>query len=411
MPRTLKKLTPLQVRNIKSPGRHNDGGGLYLYVNKSGQRYWIFRYRDRATGKHRDMGLGPELDVPVGEAREKARKHRNELRDGIDPIDRKKKERAELILAKAKQITFKECADQYIESHRPAWRNAKHASQWANTLNTYCSNLMPLPVSSIDTALVLQCLEPIWTVKTETATRVRQRIESVLDWATARKYRLGENPARWRGHLDKLLPMPSKVKRVKHRPALDYRHAGEFMKKLRNVDSTAASAIELQMLTATRPGETVGAQWTEFDLKAKIWTIPAERMKAHKEHEVPLSKQAVAILKGLPRCSDYVFPGRSSDRHLTTAAGMKLLKEIKPGITAHGFRSTFRDWAADSTNYPREVCEAALAHQLKDKSEAAYFRSDMITKRSCLMNDWAKYCDRPSVSDSKVIPIKSKDLG
>jgi len=406
MARTRNKLTSLKIRHLTKPGRYNDGAGLYLYVMKSGQRYWVFRYRDRATGKHRDMGLGPVDDVSVVEAREKARKHRNELRDGVDPLDHKKRERAELILAKANQITFKDCAGRYIEAHRAGWRNAKHASQWTNTLNTYCSNLMPLPVSGIDTALVLQSLEPIWTEKTETATRVRQRIESVLDWATARKYRLGENPAQWRGHLDKLLPMPSKVKRIKHRPALDYRRSGGFMQKLRKVDSTAAKAIELQMLTATRPGETVGARWIEFDLKSEIWTIPAERMKAHKEHVVPLSKQAVALIKKLPRCSDFIFPGRSMDKHLTTAAGMKLLKRIEPGITAHGFRSTFRDWAADSTNYPREVCEAALAHQLKDKAEAAYFRSDMIAKRARLMGDWAAYCDVEVKQSSAVTPIR-----
>jgi integrase len=265
---------------------------------------------------------------------------------------------------------------------------------------------MKLPDADIDTGLVLQCIEPIWTTKTETATRVRQRIEAILDWATARKYRKGENPARWRGHLDKLLPKPTKLKNVVHRAALDYQQAGTFMTKLREGDSMAAKALELQILTATRPGEVVGAMWSEFDLRGKIWTIPAERMKANKEHTIPLSPQAVELLKSIPRVTKFVFPGVKLDKCMTTAAAMNLLKRIEPGITAHGFRSTFRDWAADQTGYAREVIEHAMAHQLKDKAEAAYFRSDMIEKRARLMADWAKYCDLIPVETNNVTPIR-----
>lgn len=408
MAHTLNKLTVTQIKYFKDPGRYNDGGGLYLYINKSDQRFWVFRYRDRTTGKHRDMGLGPEYDVTLSEARDKARKHRNTLRDGVDPIDQKKKERADLILSRARQVTFKDCADRYIKAHRASWRNKKHAAQWESTLATYCKNLMPLPVSSIDTALVLQCLEPIWPEKTETATRVRQRIESVLDWATARKYRIGSNPARWRGHLDKLLSKPSKLKNVQHRPALQYHQAGAFMSRLRNVGSMAAYALELQILTATRPGETVNARWSEFDIDRKVWTIPAERMKANKEHTIPISPQALTLLKRLPNSCDFVFPNVSLEKSMTTAAAMKLLKRIEPGITAHGFRSTFRDWAADCTSYPREVIEQAMSHQLKDKAEAAYFRSDMIAKRKRLMADWARFCDIEVKQSAGVTPIRAR---
>jgi integrase len=308
----------------------------------------------------------------------------------------------------AKRLTFKQCADKYIDAHKAGWKNPKHAAQWPATLNTYAKLIMPVPVKDINTALVLQCIEPIWSTKTETATRVRQRIEAVLDWATARKYRSGDNPARWKGHLDKLLPKPTKLKKVIHRPALDYHQAGTFMAKLRDVDSMAAKALELQILTATRPGETVGAQWNEFNLKAKVWTIPAARMKAEKEHEIPLSTQAVKLIKELPHVSDFLFPGVSLNKAMTTAAAMKLLKRIEPGITAHGFRSTFRDWCADQTAYPREVIEHALAHQLKDKAEASYQRSTVFPTRIKLMTAWSNYCDQVSGESASVTPIRKE---
>jgi len=410
------KLSPLGIKSLTEPGRYNDGRGLYLHVRKSGPREigeeptiyraWVFRYRDRVTGKLRDKGLGPLSDVSLKEAREAARKCRNALRDRKDPIDTDRQQRIEEKLEFSERVTFKDCYKRYIKAHRASWSNAKHAAQWTSTLKTYAAPLHEVPVADIDTDLILSCLEPIWSEKTETATRVRQRIESVLDWATARKYRSGENPARWKGHLDKLLPKPSKLKNVKHHPALSYRQIGSFMTNLREVNTNAARALELQILTATRPGEVVGAKWDEFDLENSRWIIPAERMKANKEHEIPLSIQTVTVLKKIPQLTDFVFPGVSNDKHMTTAAGMKLLKELQPGITAHGFRSTFRDWAGESTPHPREVIEHALAHQLKDKVEAAYARGTLLKKRQCLMTDWADFCDRESTSEATVTPIR-----
>lgn len=405
-----EKLTPIGVVKQTKPGRFADGGGLYLYVKPDGRKTWVFRWRDRETQKLREKGLGTygSRDVTLSEARDLAAVCRRQVRDGDDPIAVARQKKKEAILARQNTITFKECTKQYIDAHKAAWKNQKHTSQWSNTLNTYAASLMPLPVAEISDELILGCLEPIWRSKTETATRVRQRIERVLDWATTRKYRSGENPARWRGHLSTLLPMPSKLRKVEHRPALEYSQIGAFMSRLHKVDSMAAHALELQILTATRPGETVGASWTEFDLNKGVWTIPPERMKADKEHTIPLSPPALALLKRLPRVSGFVFPGVSQDKHLTTAAGMKLLKRIEPGITAHGFRSTFRDWTADETNFPREVCEAALAHQIKDKAEAAYKRKTQFAKRSKLMSAWAKYCYTPVIGGKNVTSIGNR---
>jgi integrase len=285
------------------------------------------------------------------------------------------------------------CATRYIDTHKAGWSSEKHAAQWSSTLNKYAAPVMTFPVADIDTSLVFFCLEPIWTSKTETATRVRQRIEAVLDWATDHKFRSGENPARWRGHLDKLLPKPTRLKKVQQRPALDYQRAGGFMSRLRAVDSLAARSLELQILTATRPGEVVCARWSEFGLMGKVWTIPAQRMKANREHTIPLSPQAVTLLRQLPRTNEFVFPGVSGKKGMSTAAAMKLIKQIEPGITAQGFRSTFRDWATDQNDYPREVIEHAMAHRLNDKAESTDFRSDLIARRVRLMRDWADFCD------------------
>jgi len=403
----VKPLNPGQVAKVTKPGRYADGGGLYLWVKPDGRKTWTFRWRDRVTGKLREAGLGSLTNqrVTLAMARDRADKYRDQVWNGLDPIEEKRKQIDEARTAMAMRLTFKQCADKYIDAHKAGWKNPKHAAQWPATLNKYAAVLMPKVVDEIDTTLVLQCLEPIWTTKTETATRVRQRIEAVLDWATARKFRKGENPARWRGHLDKLLPKPTKLKNIVHRAALDYRQAGVFMVKLREGSSMAAKALEFQILTATRPGETVGAQWSEFDLKAKVWTIPASRMKADKAHTIPLSQQAMALLKDQPKVSDFIFPGVTLDKGMTTAAAMNLLKRIEPGITAHGFRSTFRDWAADQTSYAREVIEHALAHQLKDQAEAAYFRSDLLEKRAKLMKAWAKFCDTIPADADNVTPI------
>jgi integrase len=404
MARERNKLTALQVRRLKEPGRHGDGGGLYLYISPAGARSWIFRYRSRVTGKLRDMGMGPALDVTLERARERAAAARVLLTEGIDPLEHAREKRQSAKLAQAVRMTFGQCATQYIATHRAGWRNAKHADQWVATLDTYAAPITDLPVDSIDTTLVLKCLEPHWGTKTETMTRVRQRIEAVLDWATARKLRSGENPARWKGHLDKLLPRRSKVQKVRHREALPYADLPAFMAQLRDQRGLAALALELQILTATRPGEAAGAQWSEMDLERAVWSIPPERMKAAKEHRVPLSDAAAALLAALPRIDGNVFPGVKG-RPLTTAAAMQLLKGLRPGITAHGFRSTFRDWAAECTSHPREVIEHALSHQLKDKAEAAYQRGDLFDKRSRLMADWAVFCG-PLASAGNVTPIK-----
>lgn len=411
-----EKLSAGFCNKVKKAGRYNDGRGLYLLVKPDGRKTWVFRFRDRITGKQHDMGLGPygPHDVSLAEARSIAGRCRALVRGDptaeppkppINPIEQRRQQLQKAKLAHARRLTFADCANQYIEAHRAGWKNPKHAEQWPSTLNTYAAPLMPLPVTEIDTVLVLKCLEPIWNDKTETATRVRQRIEAVLDWATARKFRSGENPARWRGHLDKLLPKPSKVRKVKHRAALPYSEIGEFMEQLRSTDTLAAKALELQILTATRPGEVVGATWDEFDLQAKTWTIPAERMKAEKEHCIPLSARAIELLKALPQAAEYVFPGASLKKGLSTAAGLKLLKELRPGMTQHGFRSTFRVWAAEQTGFPREVIEHALAHQLKDKTEAAYQRSNLMPKRTRLMQAWADYLDQ---TGGDVVPINRR---
>jgi integrase len=401
-------------------GLHSDGGGLYLEIKPDGRKYWHYRWRDRnskyTTGKSagisrlRQKGLGPagKNDITLKEARKLAGECRRLVRAGKDPVTEAAREATQAAINAANSLTFRAAAEQHIEAHKDGWRNDKHTAQWTSTLNTYAIRLMPLDVAVIDTKMVLKCIQPIWKSKTETATRVRQRIEAVLDWATAREYRTGENPARWKGHIENLLPKPRKVTKVVHRPALPYQEAGAFMAKLRSIDALSARTLEFQILTATRPGEACGATWQEIDFRKKLWTIPAERMKADKEHEIPLSTPAVKLLKSLPRVNDFVFPGHSMKKAITTAAGMKLLKELQPGITQHGFRSTFRDWAGDTTAYPREVIEHALAHQLKNKAEAAYHRQTMMPKRVKLMESWANYCDQIQVDTGNVIGFAKK---
>ncbi len=400
-----EKLAAAFCAKTHKSGYHADGGGLYLNVKPNGRKYWCFRWRDRQShyttekskgvGKLRERGLGPfgDYDISLPEARRLAGECRQLLRQGKDPIAEAHGNSRGTTSERAGALTFGMCATRYIDTHKAGWRNEKHAAQWSSTLNKYAAPVMAFPVADIDTSLVLFCLEPIWTSKTETATRVRQRIEAVLDWAAARKFRSGENPARWRGHLDKLLPKPTRLKKVRQHPALDYQQAGTLMSRLRAVDSLAARSLELQILTATRPGEVVGARWSEFGLTGKVWTIPAEHMKADQDHTIPLAAQAVKLLKTLPQNNEFVFPGVSLKKGMSTAAVMKLIKQIEPGITAQGFRSTFRDWATDQTSFSREVIDYAMAQQLKDKVEAAHLRSDLIARRAQLMRDWANYCD------------------
>jgi integrase len=395
MPRATNRLSALAVTRAKKPGMYADGGGLYLQVTSAGARSWIFRYA--RNGRSREMGLGALSKVPLATARLKAEEAREDLGRGQDPIQARQARKAEEAAEAARQVTFEDAADSYINSHRAGWRNAKHGDQWKNTLRTYAYPAIgSVPVRDIETGMVLKVLEPIWTIKTETANRVRGRIEAVLDWARARGHRQGENPARWRGHLDDLLPRPGKVRRVQHHPALPYSEIGAFMAELRKQEGVAALALEFLILTASRTGEAIGARWSEIDLQQRLWTIPAERIKAGREHRVPLSSPTIIVLREvakLRRTDGYVFPGDKQGKHLSNGALLMLLERMNRGdLTVHGFRSTFRDWAAEQTNFPREVAEMALAHVVEDKTEAAYRRGDLFVKRQKLMDTWAAYC-------------------
>jgi integrase len=396
--RRLKRLSAVEVSKRTETGLYADGGGLYLQVSGDEARSWIFRFM--LNGRARSMGLGPTHTISLGEAREKARECRKLLLDGIDPIEARNGKQAAARLQGAKSITFDACAKAYVTAHRAGWKNEKHAGQWESTLATYAGPAFgALPVAAVDTALVMKVLEPIWTEIPETASRVRGRIEAVLDWATVRGYRAGDNPARWRGHLNKLLPQRSKIRPVQHYPALPYAEMADFMAVLRSQEGVAAKALEFTILTAARTGEVIGARWDEFDFSNKVWIVPSSRMKGAKEHRVPLSGEALAVVQALPREGELVFP-------LSNMAMLELLKRMgRDDLTVHGFRSAFRDWAAERTSYPREVAEAALAHKLADKVEAAYRRGDLFEKRRRLMAEWAKYCYTRK-SGAKVVDLK-----
>ena len=409
MPRAINRLSQVTVSRTTKPGLYADGGGLYLQITSAGVKSWLFRYM--RANKARGMGLGPVHTISLSEARTRALDCRRLLLDGVDPIDARNAERANKGLGLEGGMTFQHCAEKYIEAHRAGWKNAKHAEQWASTLKTYAYPVFDSqPVSAIDTTLVMNVLEPIWTTKTETASRVRGRIESVLDWAAVRGYRSGENPARLKSHLDTLLPKRSRVQKVKHHPALPYAALPAFMTKLRAEEGTAARALELLILTATRTNEVIGATWPEFDLNERTWTIPAERMKMRKQHRVPLSARVIALIQAqqeVKQC-DYVFAGARPKRPLSNMAMLQLLERMKrDDITVHGFRSTFRDWAGETTHYPREVCEAALAHGIKDKAEAAYARGDLFAKRAALMQDWDAYCDGKQAIETPPAPTEA----
>lgn len=396
MAKGIARLRAVDIKNAKGPSKLCDGGGLWLFVTESGSKNWVFRYR--LHGRDREMGLGPAHDVGLAEARDRAKECRNLKRTGIDPIRHRDEQQLQARLEAARNVSFNDCVDAYIKAHGQGWKNEKHAAQWRNTLDTYAGPIFgKLPVQEVDTGLVLKALEAIWYEKAETASRVRQRIEAVLDWAAVRGYRQGDNPARWKGHLDKLLPKPTRVKKVQHHPALPYSELGEFMAELRGMEGTPARTLEFTILTAARTNEVLMAQWDEIDLEGKVWTVPAERMKSKRDHRVPLSEPAVRLLKALEKTktSDYVFPGRLHQRPQSNMTMLKLLQQHmgRTGITVHGFRSTFRDWCAEQTNFPRELAEAALAHVLSDKTEAAYQRGDLFEKRRRLMRAWAKFCD------------------
>src|SRR6516164_9355566 len=383
MGRHVEKLSALAVSRAKTRGYLGDGGGLYLQVSANGAKSWVFRFKDH--GRLREMGLGSIHAIALAEARKRAAACRQMRLDGTDPIAVKKAGKLKAKPEAARAMTFQQCAEAYIDAHKAGWQNAKHAAQWSSTLKTYAYPVFgALPVQAIDVALIAKVLEPIWKTKTETASRLRGRIERVLDWATVRGYRQGDNPARWRGHLDQLLPARSRVQKVQHHPA-----------DLGKQESTSALALEFLILTATRTAEVIGATWSEVDLDVAVWTIPAGRMKAKKEHRVPLSKPALAILKRLykHRAGEFVFMGARPGKPLSNMALLMLLERLgRSDLTVHGFRSTFRDWCAESTNFPREVAEHALAHSLPDKVEAAYRRGDLFEKRRHLMAAWARYC-------------------
>jgi integrase len=408
VPRQFEILSAVKVARTHKPGYLSDGGGLYLQISPSGSKSWVFRFKD--AGRLREMGLGPLHAISLAEARKRAASCRQLRVDGIDPIEERKTGKLKAKLASTRTMTFRKCAEAYIEAHKAGWKNAKHAAQWPATLGTYAYPVFgDLPISDIDVTLVSKVLEPIWKTKTETASRLRGRIERVLDWATVRGYRQGDNPARWRGHLDKLLVARSRVQKVRHHPALAYPEVGQFVAALREQESTSALALEFLILTATRTAEVIGATWTEIDFDLAVWTIPAERMKARKEHRVPLSRPALAILKRLykDRHGEFVFMGTKPGRPLSNMALLALLEHMgRTDITVHGFRSTFRDWAAERTSFPREVAEHALAHSLLDKVEAAYQRGDLFEKRRRLMVEWGKFCDRPSTV-GKVLSLRS----
>jgi integrase len=436
---TINRLSDRRVRTAK-PGMHPDGGGLYLRVTegkddggRAFNRYWLFRYALRSTGKDRQLGLGPLDTVTLAAARAVARECREQLRAGLDPVEQRRAQRAANALADAKAMTFDQCRDAYIAAHRAGWRNDKHSKQWTATLTTYVTPVFGhLPVGAIDTGIVLKVLEPIWATKSETASRVRGRIEAVLDWAKVRGYRTGENPARWRGHLDKLLPAKSKVRKVEHHPALPYGQIGVFVSVLREREGMAAKALQFTILTVARSDETISMRGDEIDMAAKLWTVPPERMKGNREHRVPLSEPALAIIREMIPAGPesigrkYVFRGAKPGRPLSNMAMLELIRRMnaerevvglpkwmdpKQGgreVVPHGFRSSFRDWAAERTNFAREVAEAALAHIDGDETERAYQRGDLFEKRRRLMTAWADYCLKPQASDT-VMPLRKPE--
>jgi integrase len=426
MTKQKRPFTAKHVENLKALGSHVDPGceGLYLQITQGSHginKSWIFRYTSPAVTQtknpgrpaRRELGLGSTRDRSLSEARIKVGNLRKLILEGVDPKDAKDNAKKDRFLAASKQITFSDAAQKCIDAKKTEWKNQKHKTQWVNTINTFVNPIIGnLPINSITTNLVIKVFEqPIkdknnktlgtfWNVRTETATRTRQRIESIIDWAKAREYFTGENPARYEGHLSSLLPNPSKIAKVKHHPALPYKNISTFMTELRSKKTVAALALEFLILTATRTSEVINATWLEFDLKEKIWTIPSERMKAGKEHRVPLCKRASEILKSLKQLNtpmnQHVFLSRVTKKGPAPMSNMALLTLMKKmpkysSFVPHGFRSTFRDWAAETTNYQNETVELALAHTIQNKTEASYRREDQLEKRRLLMNDWGQY--------------------
>ena len=417
--RQTKRLSALEVARAKASGMYPDGDGLYLRIADDGGRAWQFRYV--LKGRQRYMGLGPVSRVTLAEARQRRDEARQLVSKGIDPIEHARAAASAQALAKAALVTFKESAESLIKAKEVGWRNEKHAAQWRTTLEVYAYPIIgELPVQDVAVGHIMKILEPIWETKTETATRVRGRIEAVLDAAAARGHRTGDNPARWRGHLQSLLPARNKVAAVQHHPALPYGEAGAFMAELRAEEGSSALALELLILTATRTTEAIGARLSEIHLDSKTWIIPPARIKAEREHRIPLSAPAVSVIRRAMKAreqylkstklteeqaGDFLFPGKPGT-HLSNNALLALLERMgRDDLTAHGFRSTFRDWAAEQTNFPREVAEMALAHVIEDKTEAAYRRGDLFEKRRKMMDAWAGYCAKPLAKSGNVVTL------
>lgn len=392
MPKVAKQLSDRAVAAIKTEGRHAVGGvaGLHLRIS-AGYRGWILRVQ--VGDQRKDMGLGAYPAVSLQEAREKARLIHDDLRNGLAPVSPKVQQRSLIASKAATEKSFRWCAEEYLKTKSSEWKNAKHRQQWENTLDAYAMpHLGQVSVSVIDLPHILACLEPIWSTKNETASRLRGRIESVLDWATVRKYRSGENPARWKGHLDKVLAAPGKIQKVEHHRAIQVDDMPSFMQDLRTRAGIAARALEFLIYTAARSGEVRGAQWSEIDLNKAVWTIPAQRMKAGVEHRVPLAQAALNLLADMPRIDggSLIFPG-TKGQPLSDMTMTAVMRRMKASAVPHGFRSTFRDWAGEKSNFPRELAEHALAHTLESKVEAAYRRGDALEKRRQMMQEWAHF--------------------
>jgi integrase len=417
MARSIHRLNALSVSRATERGYYPDGAGLYLQVSASGTKSWIYRFT--TGGRAHDMGIGSLNDFTLAEARQRAKECRQQRAEGVDPIEARRAVAIHKRLEGAKVINFKDCAEKYMAAHEGGWKNDKHRDQWHSTLESYAYPIVgALSVTTIDTALVMKVLEQdvpgaaggavvtLWAARPETAGRLRGRIEVILDWATAREFRAGENPARWKGHLDKLLPR-RKLRDVKHHAALPFGDLPAFMGELRERSGTACQALEVTILTALRTGEVIGARRSEFDLAAKIWTVPGSRMKGGRDHRVPLCDRVLEIFAGVPPEDEFLFQGGRAGRPLSNMAMLSLLDRMgRSDLTVHGFRSTFRDWASERTNFQNHVVEMALAHAIGDKVEAAYRRGDLFEKRRRLMDAWASYANGPA-EQSRLLQFKA----
>jgi integrase len=405
MTRSLQRLSPLTVERTKKPGRVHDGGGLYLQVTPTGGKSWVFRYA--LNGRRPEMGLGPHPAVNLAAARKAASAARSLVKAGQDPIAARDAERGRQRLESARGITFDQAAKQFLDSHEATWRNEKHRQQWHNTLDAYASPIIgATSVADLTTGDVTRVLDPIWKTKPETASRLRARIERILNWAKVREFRTGENPARWRGHLDNVYPARSEALPVAHHAAVAIDDLPATYAALCQFGGTAAQALRFLILTAARAGEVTGASWSEIDLQERVWTIPAARMKAGREHRVPLSSEAMEILKARREAmlGDLVFPSWRNGRPIAPSTLLTALRAAGCQATVHGLRSTFRDWTAERTDTPHDVAEMALAHAIENKAEAAYRRGDLMTKRAVLMQRWATFATTPHVA-AEVVPI------